>query len=101
MIAAAFVRKNEMFTFDNALVRHDGKEFSVKLDLQRNKKKSKRKNRNNHVKMIADTKWKQINRQCRFRKDKMIRFKLVSFMESLDETVDKEFPVLLPVFDMC
>ena len=73
----------------------------MKLDVQRHKKKSKRKIRNNQVAMIADKKWKHINRKCQFRKDKMIRFKLVSFMESLDETVDKEFPVLLPVFDMC
>ena len=51
--------------------------------------------------MKANDKWKHINRQCRFRKDKMIRFQLVDLMTDLDETVDPEFPVLIPIFDMC
>lgn len=91
----------ELFTYENAIVRHGSKEFKVELELQRHKKKAGRKVRTNHITMKADDKWKNINRQCRFRKNKMLRFQLIDFMTDLDETLDPEFPVLLPVFDMC
>lgn len=76
-------------------------EFNVNLNVQRHKKKPIRKIQRNHLTMIAYDKWKHINRKCRFRKEKMLRFQLVDFMTDLDETVDPEFPVLIPIFDMC
>ena len=71
------------------------------LKIQRHKKKPRRKLQKNHLTMIAHDKWKHINRKCRFRKDKMLRFKLIDLMTDLDATVDPEFPVLIPIFDMC
>ena len=100
-VPAKYVDKTELFTYDNAIVRHGGLEFPVVLDVQRHKRKWGRKIWKNHVTMVAEDKWKNINRQCRFRKDKMIRFHLVDLMTDLDETVDPEFPVLIPIFDMC
>ena len=87
--------------YDTAIVRHGDMEFNVNLNVQRHKKKPRRKLQKNLVTMIANDKWKQINRKCRFRKEKMLRFQLVDFMTDLDETVDPEFPVLIPIFDMC
>ena len=57
--------------------------------------------RTNHVVMVARDKWNHVNRQCRFRKDKMLRFQLVDMMTDPKETVDPEFPVIVPIFDMC
>lgn len=76
-------------------------DFEVELNIVFHKKKRGKKTRKNHVTMTAKDKWKHINRQCRFRKDKMLRFQLIDLMTDLDETVDPEFPVIVPVFDMC
>ena len=90
-----------MFTYDTAIVRHGDREFNVDLKIQKHNKKPKNKIQKNHLTMIANDKWKHINRKCSFRKDKMLRFQLVDFMTDLDETVDPQFPVVIPIFDMC
>ena len=55
----------------------------------------------NHLAIVAHYKWKRVSEMCRFRENKMVRFQLVDMMIDPKETVDAEFPVIIPVFDMC
>nr|GEU82893.1 hypothetical protein [Tanacetum cinerariifolium] len=95
-IPAEFVRKHELYSYDHAILHHRGVEYKIRLDFVRNRKKP---HLNSHL--VMKGKWNIISRECGFAQNKMVRFKYVADVKDEDEVRQVEFPVMIPMFDIC
>ena len=86
-----------MWKHHNALLQYEGGlEFYVDVDLQPPSDRPKSKN---HV--TINCRWTDIVDACDWERNKMVRFKLVDYVEDKKVSLPSREKIIIPVFHMC